>query len=73
MSKLKKNGIETRLLPKEKIIYDIIQNRPNIQSGEISQKLAIPLPTVKRILSNLIKKGIIEKQGNGRNVSYSII
>jgi Fic family protein len=73
MSKLKKNGIETRLLPKEKIIYDIIQNRPNIQSGEISQKLAIPLPTVKRILSNLIEKGIIEKQGNGRNVSYSII
>jgi Fic family protein len=73
MSKLKKNGIETRLLPKEKIIYDIIQNRPNIQSGEISQKLAIPLPTVKRILSNLIEKGIIEKQGNGRNISYSII
>jgi Mn-dependent DtxR family transcriptional regulator len=73
MSKLKKNGIETRLLPKEKIIYDIIQNRPNIQSGEISQKLAIPLPTVKRILSNLIEKEIIEKQGNGRNISYSII
>jgi predicted transcriptional regulator len=28
--------------------------------------------TVKRILSELINKGIIEKQGAGRNVSYTI-
>ena len=69
ISKLNKSGIET---PKEKLIFTIIQNRPNIQSGEISEKLAIPLPTVKRILSELIKKGVIEKQGSGRNVSYTI-
>jgi hypothetical protein len=29
----------------------IIQNRPNIQLGEIAEKLAMPAPTVKRILS----------------------
>lgn len=59
-------------MPKEKAIYIIIQNRPNIQSGEIAEKLAIPSPTVKRILSELLQKGLIEKQGNGRNVSYRI-
>jgi Fic family protein len=72
MMKLDKNGLEKQLSPKEKLIFTIIQNRPNIQSGEISEKLAIPLPTVKRILSELINKEIIKKQGSGRNVSYTI-
>jgi len=72
MKKLQKSGLETQLVPKEKSIYTIIQTRPNIQSGEIAEKLAIPAPTVKRILSDLLKKGLIEKQGNGRNVSYTI-
>jgi len=72
MTKLQKNGLETQLSSKEKSIYTIIQNRPNIQSGEISKKLAIPAPTVKRILSELLKKELIEKQGKGRNVSYTV-
>ena len=71
-TKLLKSGFETQLSPKEKSIYTIIQNRPNIQSGEIAEKLAIPAPTVKRILSGLLNKGLIEKQGGGRNVSYTI-
>ena len=72
ITKLDKSGLETQLSPKEKSIYTIIQNRPNIQSGEIAEKLAIPAPTVKRILSELLHKGFIEKQGSGRNVSYTI-
>lgn len=72
LTKLQKSGMETQLSPKEKSIYSIIQNRPNIQSGEIAEKLAIPAPTVKRILSVLLNKGLIEKQGSGRNVSYTI-
>lgn len=72
LTKFQKSGLETQLSPKEKSIYMIIQNRPNIQSGEISEKLAIPLPTVKRILYELMSKGLIEKQGSGRNVSYTI-
>jgi Fic family protein len=72
LKKLNRSGIETKLSQKEKLIYTIIQNRPNIQSGEISEKLAIPLPTVKRMLSGLMHKGLIEKQGSGRNVSYTI-
>jgi DNA-binding MarR family transcriptional regulator len=65
MTKLQKNGLETQLSPKEKSIYIIIQIRPNIQSGEIAEKLAKPPTTIKRILTELLKKGLIEKQGNG--------
>jgi len=72
ITKLNKSGLETKLSPREKSIFMIIQNRPNIQSGKIAEKLAIPAPTVKRILSELLKKGLIEKQGSGRNVSYTI-
>ncbi len=72
LTKLQQSGMETQLSHKEKSIYTIIQNRPNIQSGQIAIKLAIPAPTVKRILSELLNKGLIEKQGSGRNVSYSI-
>lgn len=73
MTKLHQSSSETKLSPKEKSIFTIIQNRPNIQSGEISEKLAIPAPTVKRILLAMLNKGLIEKQGNGRNVSYTVI
>lgn len=69
---MNKTGLETQLSPKEKLVYTVIEKRPNFQSGEISTQLSIPLPTVKRILSALIKKGIIEKQGSGRSVSYLI-
>jgi Fic family protein len=72
MIKLEKSGAESHLSPKEKSIYMIIQNRPNIQSGEIAMKLSIPAPTVKRILSVLHKNGLIDKNGSGRNVNYII-
>ena len=72
LTKLQKSGMETRLSSKEKSIYSIIQNRPNIQSGKIAEKFAIPAPTVKRILLELLNKGLIEKRGSGRNVSYTI-
>lgn len=72
MTKLEKNGLETQLSAREKSIFTIIQNRPNIQSGEIAEKLSIPAPTVKRILADLLSKGLIEKQGSGRGVSYTV-
>lgn len=72
MRKLSKHGSETQLSPKEKSIYTLVQSRPNIQSGEIAQRLEIPIPTVKRLVAGLMKKGMLEKQGNGRNVSYTI-
>lgn len=72
LTKLRQSGLETQLSPKEKSIFTIIQSHPNIQSGEIAKKLGIPSPTIKRILAELLIKGLIERQGSGRNVSYTI-
>lgn len=72
LDKLEKSGLESQLSPKEKSIITIIQNRPGIQSGEIAAKLSIPAPTVKRILSDLLSQGLIEKQGSGRGVNYTV-
>ena len=70
MKKLEQSGIETRLSPREKAILIIIQNYSGMKSGEIAEKLAIPNPTVKRLLSDLQSKEMIEKQGNGRGTVY---
>jgi DNA-binding MarR family transcriptional regulator len=72
MAKLDQSGVQAQLSVKEKSIFTMIQNRPNIQSGEIALKLAIPAPTVKRILAALLTRGVIEKHGSGRNVSYTV-
>jgi DNA-binding MarR family transcriptional regulator len=71
--KLEISGLETTLSQKEKSILALIQSRPNLQSGEISRRLFMPLPTVKRILSGLLLKGVVLKQGRGRNVTYHVV
>jgi DNA-binding IclR family transcriptional regulator len=48
----------------------LVQSYPGIKSGEISEKLAIPNSTVKRILSELKAKNLLEQHGKGRNVTY---
>ncbi|MCC5945314.1 MAG: Fic family protein [Bernardetiaceae bacterium] len=71
-NKLEKSGIESQLAPREKAIITIISNNPGSKSGDIAKKLAIPSPTVKRILTELLDKGLIEKFGNGRSTNYSL-
>jgi Fic family protein len=72
MKKLVKQGIETKLSPKEKSILSFIENHAGCKSGEIAKKLAIPNPTVKRILPELLEKNLIEKHGIGPGTNYSI-
>ena len=72
MIKLEQSGTESQLSPREKAIITVISNNPGSKSGDIATKLSIPNPTVKRILSELVNKGLIEKFGNGRSVNYSI-
>lgn len=71
MKKLEQSGIETQLSPREKSILTLITNYAGIKSGEIAERLAIPNPTVKRILAALQTKNLIEKFGTGRNTTYS--
>ncbi|GHU97586.1 cell division protein Fic [Bacteroidia bacterium] len=70
MKKLEQSGIETQLSPREKAILTLIQNYSGLKSSEIAEKLAIPNPTIKRILSDLQSKRMIEKQGNGKATVY---
>lgn len=73
LDKLEKSGMQSKLSPKEKSIITFIGNHSGCKSGEIAQKLDIPNPTVKRILSDLIEKKLIEKHGTGPGTNYSII
>lgn len=72
MEKLEVRGIETKLSPKEKSIITFISNNAGCKSGEIAKRLGIPSPTVKRILSDLINKKLIERHGAGPGTNYSI-
>jgi uncharacterized membrane protein len=72
MKKLDKQGIESRLAPREKSIITYIENHPGCKSGDIARKLGIPSPTVKRILPDLIGKNLIEKHGSGPGTNYSV-
>ena len=40
---------------------------------EIAKKIDIPSLTVKRILSDLLEKNLIEKHGNVPGTNYSIL
>ena len=72
MIKLENKGVETRLSPREKSILTFIENHAGCKSGDISKRLGIPSPTVKRILPELVKQNLIEKFGTGPGTNYSI-
>ncbi|MGB0887007.1 MAG: Fic family protein [Vicingaceae bacterium] len=70
--KLKIQGVETSLTPKEKSVVSFIGNYPGCKSGDIAKKLGIPSPTVKRILPKLIQLNLINKYGVGPGTNYTI-
>ena len=72
MRKLEFKGVETKLSPREKSILTFIGNNAGCKSGEVSKKLGIPSPTVKRILPELIEKNLIERHGTGPGTNYSL-
>jgi Fic family protein len=72
MTKLSQAGDIAKLGPRERAIYHYIENHPGAKSGEISQKLGILLPTVKKILTHLNKEKHIVKYGVGAGTNYSL-
>ena len=72
LDKLEISGIQSKLSPKEKSIITFIGNHSGCKSGEIAKKLDIPNPTVKRLLSDLLEKNLIEKYGTGPGTNYSL-
>ena len=71
--KLITTGITAKLSPKEKSILTFIGNNPGCKSGDIANKLDIPNPTVKKLLSELFHNNLIEKHGSGPGTNYTLI
>lgn len=72
LTKLETQGTQISLSPREKSVLTFIGHHPGSRSGEIAKKLNIPNPTVKRMLSELVEKGLLEKYGSGPGTNYSI-
>ncbi len=72
MEKLEVQKKNEKLAPREKMIISFIENHPGSASGEIAEKLGIPLPTVKRILSGMVRSKQLAVAGVGKSTSYMI-
>ena len=59
-----------QLAPREKNILSFVENHPGSKSGKISEKLNIPLPTVKKMLTNMVANKLIIKYGMGADTNY---
>lgn len=72
LSKLEVHTKSERLSQREKMIYSFIENHPGSKSGEISKKINVPLPTVKRTLTEMVKHKLLAVNGAGAGTSYMI-
>jgi Fic family protein len=72
MKKLDTQNFASRMSARERKIYQFIENHPGVKSGEIAQKLNIPLPTIKRQLTEMVSSKILQKHGTGAGTNYSI-
>lgn len=61
-----------QVAPREKKIYMFIANNPGCSSSDISKKLKIPLPTVKKELTEMVNDKLIIKHGSGAGTNYTI-
>lgn len=73
MEKLQTANNNAALGPKERAVFMFIENHPGSQSGEIAEKLNIPLPTVKKILSKMVDIKMIAKYGAGAGTNYEVL
>ncbi|HEV7229753.1 MAG TPA: Fic family protein, partial [Bacteroidia bacterium] len=71
MSKLNVQKNENQMSPREKMIFSFIEMHPGCKSGEIAEKLDLPLPTVKRILSAMVDGNFLMKYGSGTGTNYT--
>ncbi len=60
----------TQLAPRVKNILAFIENHPGSKSSEIAEKLNIPLSTVKKTLTTMVKNKTVLKYGIGAGTNY---
>lgn len=72
MKKLDTQQDASGMSPRERKIYQFIDNHPGSRSGEIAEKLGIPLPTIKRLLTDMVTSKLLQKHGTGAGTNYSV-
>jgi Fic family protein len=72
LQKLTVRETETQSSPREKAVLAFVGNYPGCKSGQIAGKLAIPSPTVKRILADLLAQHRLTKEGKGPATIYYV-
>lgn len=72
MAILEKSNVDIALSQREKQMISFLQFHPGSSSTNISKKLNIPLPTIKKSLNDLLVKGVITKEGSGKSTGYVI-
>jgi Fic family protein len=70
IKKLDVQASANQMSPREKMIYGFVENHPGSKSGEIAEKLDIPLPTIKRILADMVANKSLRKHGIGAGTNY---
>lgn len=54
-------------------ILSLIRENPSITQAELKEKLQVSIVTVKRLMADLQKRGLIERQGSSRKGKWIII
>lgn len=54
-------------------VLNLIQENPSITQAELKEKLQVSIVTVKRLMADLQKRGLIERQGSSRKGKWIII
>lgn len=73
MRKLSRKGSVAALSQRHRDIFRYIENYPGAASGQISDALNIPLPTVKKDLESLMETGLLIRHGKGRGTNYTAV
>lgn len=72
LEKLEQKGLTSQLSVREKKIVAFVDSHQGCRSGQVSKSLAIPLPTVKRIVAELASKKVLIKHGIGAGTNYTV-
>jgi len=73
LRRLDLHGIESKFTLNEKLLLYIVETNSGIKTTAISRKLGLSRATVKRMLSKLKEKGVIEARGINRGTYYKIL
>lgn len=72
LQKLETGKQNVDLTPRESRIVAFLTHHPGSSSGEMSRKLAMALPTVKKTLAELCDRRVLVQEGKGRATIYFV-